>query len=96
MAEMCELLFSDTSKFLAEFHASRGDEEASQTPWSQLPQLGRVRELKFITAIKVGIVPHTLRGGHAVGASLGTSCIPVKPAVHALLLQLCILIPKLL
>ncbi len=57
MAEMCELLLSDTSTFYTAFHLSRGDEEAQMTPWSQLPQLGRVRELKFLTAIKVPAHP---------------------------------------
>lgn len=50
---MCQVLFSDQSTFFEDLLAERGDKQVKKTVWKQLPQLGRVREMEFLSQIEV-------------------------------------------
>ncbi len=54
MQEMCRRFLSDDSTFYTDFHTARGDEQAIISPWRNHQPLGRVRELQFVTMLKVG------------------------------------------
>lgn len=53
MQEMCRRFLSDDSTFYTDFHTARGDEQAIISPWRNHQPLGRVRELQFVTMLKV-------------------------------------------
>ena len=57
MAELCTRFLSDESSFYVDFHHAKGDEQASISRWRTHQPLGRVRELQFITALKVRSKP---------------------------------------
>lgn len=50
---MCQMLFSDESTFFEDTFTERGDKKVKKTVWKQLPQLGRVREMEFLSQIEV-------------------------------------------
>jgi hypothetical protein len=53
MQELCSRFLSDDSSFYVDFHHAKGDEQATISRWRTHRPLGRVRELQFITALKV-------------------------------------------
>ena len=53
MSELCTRFLSDESSFYVDFHHAKGDEQATISRWRTHRPLGRVRELQFITALKV-------------------------------------------
>lgn len=53
MQELCSRFLSDESSFYVDFHHAKGDEQATISRWRTHRPLGRVRELQFITALKV-------------------------------------------
>ncbi len=50
---MCKRFLSDASPFYVDFHTARGDEQAHISTWRTHHPLGRVRELQFVTPLKV-------------------------------------------
>jgi hypothetical protein len=50
----CEIVLGDDGAFLLRYHEVRGDREICITPWHAHPDIGEVRDVKFLTNTKVG------------------------------------------
>lgn len=71
MQELCTRFMSDESSFYVDFHHARGDEQCSISRWRTHHPLGRVRELQFITTLKVDCFIRS--NMHTHGANMKTN-----------------------
>ena len=53
----CQTYMADGVPFFIDFHLAKGDEQVQLSPWRNHHNMGRVRELQFITQLKVRGVP---------------------------------------
>ena len=56
----CQTFFADGVPFFIDFHLAKGDEQVQLSPWRNHHNMGRVRELQFITQLKVRTSSGTL------------------------------------
>jgi hypothetical protein len=84
----CQTFMADGVPFFIDFHLAKGDEQVQLSPWRN-HNMGRVRELQFVTQLKVlpdlchepqlRCLPHSLFSGLA-GLRLlsGWDCEPIS------------------
>ncbi len=49
----CQTYMADGVPFFVDFHTAKGDEQVQLSPWRNHHNMGRVRELQFVTQLKV-------------------------------------------
>ena len=53
MRSYCQTFMADGVPFFIDFHLAKGDEQVQLSPWRNHHNMGRVRELQFVTQLKV-------------------------------------------
>ena len=53
MRSFCQTFMADGVPFFIDFHLAKGDEQVQLSPWRNHHNMGRVRELQFVTQLKV-------------------------------------------
>ena len=53
MRSFCQTYMADGVPFFIDFHTAKGDEQVQLSPWRNHHNMGRVRELQFVTQLKV-------------------------------------------